>query len=294
MTQFFGYWGGALPPVTELHFRSFIYFHPNAKYHLWMDEDVGFSIPPPLDWLKDHSQIKIKPFSLSKLVDSYVENVNNNADSAIFNLMRFIHRKKILRHIPIKSYYSPLFKLNYKHSSPLFTYKKDLVYRGDLARCIIPVSSYNSSTLYSDLDVCLLSNLYEIWKDKGFVYQWEGYDFANSAILYSPNKNTATNILKVGNQIECFRPWYLFSNAICQSLGLTIYPVNQFDAMWDKQSLLSGDAMKFFKKSALAQEMVDELFRKKYIVNHWHNSWRVLPEVNSPYDLLLKKMSTIF
>ena len=47
MTQFFGYWGGELPPVTELHFRSFIYFHPNAEYHLWMDEDVGFSIPPP-------------------------------------------------------------------------------------------------------------------------------------------------------------------------------------------------------------------------------------------------------
>jgi hypothetical protein len=64
--------------------------------------------------------------------------------------------------------------------------------------------------------------------------------------------------------------------------------------MWDKQSLLSGDAMKFFKKSALAQEIVGELFQKKYIVNHWHNSWRVLPEPNSPYDLLLKKMTTVF
>jgi hypothetical protein len=37
MTQFFGYWGGALPPVTELHFRSFIYFHPNAEIiYGWM------------------------------------------------------------------------------------------------------------------------------------------------------------------------------------------------------------------------------------------------------------------
>jgi len=247
-----------------------------------------------LDWLEDHPQIKISPFSLSKLVDSYVENINNNADSTIFNLLRFIHRKKILRHIPIKSYYSPLFKLNYKHSSPLFTYKKDLVYRGDLARCIIPVSSYDSSTLYSDLDVCFLSNLDEICKDKGFVYQWEGYDFANSALLYSPSKKVAEQILDAGNKVECFRPWYLFTNDICRSLGLTIYPVNQFDAMWDKQSLLSDDAMKFFKKSPLAQEMVDELFQKKYIVNHWHNSWRVLPEPNSPYDLLLKKMTTVF
>lgn len=288
MTQFFGYWAGALPAVTDLHFRSFIHFHPSSKYDLWMDEDVGCSIPPELNWIKDHEQIRIRPFSLSKLVEQYVKPLTADADSKKHDILRFIHSKKLLRYINIKSYYAPLFKINYKHSSPLFTYKQDLVYRGDLARCIIPVAHYSTPSLYSDLDVCFLSDLNSICLDQGFVYQWEGYDFANSAILYSPNQETAKNILKAGNLIECFRPWYLFSNAICNKLNLKIYPNNRFDAMWDPESLLSGDAMKFFVKSPQSQQIVDELFAKKYIVNHWHNNWRTIPEIDSPYDLLLR------
>jgi hypothetical protein len=76
----------------------------------------------------------------------------------------------------------------------------------------------------------------------------------------------------------------------CKDLHLEIYPTNRFDAMWDKDSLLSGDAMKFFRSSLNAQQMVDELFEKRYIVNHWHNNWRTAPEVGSPYDILLRQM----
>ena len=291
MTQFFGYWGGSLPAVTDLHFKSFIHFHPDSQYDLWMDKDVGCTIPAELNWIKSHKQIRIRNFSLSALIERYVEPLTRDADSKTHDILRFIHSKKILRYINIKSYYAPLFKINYKHSSPLFTYKKDLVYRGDLARCVIPVAHYSGASLYSDLDVCFLSNLNEICHDQGFVYEWEGYDFANSAILYSPNSELAKNILAEGNSIECFRPWYLFSNAICKKLNLRIYPKNQFDAMWDHESLLSGDAMKFFTKSPQSRQMVDELFAKKYIVNHWHNNWRTKPELGSTYDLLLKQFN---
>jgi hypothetical protein len=290
MTQFFGYWGGSLPPVTNLHFKSFIHFHPNANYDLWLDDDVGCNIPSDLLWIKNHPQIRVREFSLSKLVDQYVSPITKGTDSYIYDLLRFIHRKKILRYINIKSYYDPLFKINYKHSSPLFTYQKDLVYRGDLARCIIPVAHYDSSSLYSDLDVCFLTDMEAIFYKNGFVYQWEDYDFANSAILYSPNKEVAKNILERGNQVECFRPWYLFSNVNCRELNLDIYPADRFDAMWDKDSLLSGDAMKFFSSSLYAQQIVDELFEKRYIANHWHNNWRTVPEVGSPYDILLRQM----
>jgi hypothetical protein len=127
--------------------------------------------------------------------------------------------------------------------------------------------------------------------DQGFVYRWEDYDFANSAILYSPSKKVAEQILDSGNRVECFRPWYLFTDVICNQLNLKIYPVNQFDAMWDLDSLLAGDALKFFKKTDLSDAMVNELFEKKYIVNHWHNNWRTMPEPGSPYDLLIQKMS---
>jgi hypothetical protein len=130
-----------------------------------------------------------------------------------------------------------------------------------------------------------------IFPSNGFVYQWEDYDFANSAILYSPNKKVAKNILQMGNKIECFRPWYLFSKGNCKDLNLEIYPTNRFDAMWDKNSLLTGDAMKFFRSSPNAPQMVDELFEKKYVVNHWHNNWRTVPESGSPYNILLNQVS---
>ena len=183
MTQFFGYWGGPLPPVTSLHFKSFIYFHPNSNYDLWLDQDVGSEIPSELSWIKHHQKIRIRNFSLSNLIEKYVRPLNTSADSKKYDFLRFIHSKKLLRHVNIKSYFTPLFRINYKHSSPLFTYKRDLVYRGDLARCIIPVAHYDSPTLYADLDVCFLSNLNNICHDQGFVYQWENYEFANSAIL---------------------------------------------------------------------------------------------------------------
>jgi hypothetical protein len=291
MTQFFGYWGGSLPPVTELHFRSFIYFHPNSKYDLWLDRDVGYKIPKNLEWINDHPQINIRIFSLNELVNKYVKPITQYADGPIFDALRFIHRKKLIRYLNFKNYYKPLFKINYKHSSPLFSYKRDLVYRGDLARCIIPIEYYEGSSLYADVDVCFLSDLNQICNEEGFVYRWINYDFANSAILYSPNKKTAKNILEAGNKIECFRPWYLFTNQICNDLHLKIYPANQFDAMWDSHSLLAHDATKFFKKTVQSKAMVEELFAKKYFTNHWHNNWSIIPDRGSPYNLLMKQFS---
>ena len=84
MTQFFGYWGGSLPPVTNLHFRSFIHFHPNSKYDLWLDADVGQSIPSDLNWLKTHPQINIRVFSLKQLVSRYVTPLSQTAEGILF------------------------------------------------------------------------------------------------------------------------------------------------------------------------------------------------------------------
>jgi len=289
--QFFGYWGGSLPHVTNLHFLSFLHFHPESQYDLWLDQDVGQSIPSRLSWIENHPQIHIKVFSLSQLVNQYVTPLNKKGASKFFDVLRFIHRKKIIRYIDIKSYYDPLFKLTYKHSSPLFQYHNDLVYRGDLARCLIPFAHYESPSVYSDLDVCFLSDLNHICQDRGFVYQWENYGFANSAILYTPDQEIAKKILAAGNRIECFRPWYLFTNAICQELGLKIYPTKQFDAMWNKESLLFRDAMLFFKNSSKSQAITDELLSGSYIVNHWHNNWKTIPEEGSPNKLLEKKFA---
>lgn len=293
MTQFFGYWAGSLPPVTELHFRSFLYYHPNSYYDLWLDRDIGSSIPTAFRWLERYPQIQIHHFSLNELIEKFVSPLNLGAEGKFFDIARFIHRKKIIRYLNLKNYYSPLFKLNYKHSSPLFTYKTDLVYRGDLARCILPFAHYRSACLYTDLDVCFLSDLNTICRDRGFVYRWEDYHFANSAILYCPDLSTAEKILEMGNTIECFRPWYLFTDSHCEALNLDIYPTNRFDAMWDPHSLLTGDANKFFLRSTQSQDMVNELFAKNYIANHWHNNWRTTAEEGSAYDLLLNQYRSL-
>ncbi len=292
MTQFFGYWAGSLPLVSDLHFKSFLYYHPRDHYDLWLDDDFSSSIPAELCWIKKTQRINIRYISLNKLIRDHVRPLTLNADGKIYDALRFIHRKKILRYINLKSYYSKLFKLIYMHSSPLFSYKLNLVYRGDLARCIIPSQFYDGKSLYSDIDVCFLSDLNLICANQGFVYQWEDYDFANTAILYSPDKNSAARILSYGNQVESFRPWDLFTTNICKTLDLRIYSNKHFDAMWNKNSLMYGDTSKFFIKTNDSLRYFEELLNTDYYVNHWHNNWKTIPEKGSPYDLLEKYFST--
>ena len=290
MTQFFGYWAGPLPLVADLHFKSFLYYHPHSLYDLWLDSDYSSTIPYELLWIKNH--INIRHFSLNKLIEDCIRPLNRSAEGWFYDLLRFIHKKKIIRYININSYYHKLFKLVYKHSSPLFSYKINLVYRGDLARCIIPSLFYESKSLYSDIDVCFLSDLNAICTNQGFVYRWEDYNFANTAILFIPNKESMLQVLNYGNQIESFRPWDLFNNNICDSLNLKIYPNKYFDAIWNKDSLMYGDAAKFFIKSNSSFEYYEELLNTNYYTNHWHNNWNTTPAIGSPYNLLDKYFSS--
>jgi|GEM_PF-4291022 len=64
---FFGYWSGDLPEVTELHFRSFLHYHPHSNYDLWLDIDTASNLPSKMDWLAHHPQIHLRYFSLQAL-----------------------------------------------------------------------------------------------------------------------------------------------------------------------------------------------------------------------------------
>jgi hypothetical protein len=140
-----------------------------------------------------------------------------------------------------------------------------------------------------DLDICFLSNLLDLCKEQGFAYRWEEFAFANSAVLYTPNKKTARAIVARGNVMETFIPWHLFTDEICQELGIHIYPTNLFDPGWDRSSLLRNDVSLFFKNTSQSTAIVDELFTKGYRVNHWHNNWKTVPEDGSPYQQLLQQ-----
>ena len=289
---FFGYWSGVLPPVTELHFRSFIHHHPESSYDLWLDDDAHSSLSPEMNWLKDYPQINIRRFSLQALIDQYVHPKQSptHQTKPWHEWLRQQHKRKIFRKINLQSWVHPAIGVTYKHASPLFKgFEHNLAYRGDLARCLIPVEYYLQPSLYVDLDICFLSSLLDLCQGSGFAYRWEEFTFANSAVLYTPNKNAAQAIVARGNVIETFIPWHLFTDETCQELDIYIYPTNLFDPGWDKSSLLRNDVGLFFKNSPQSTAIVEELFAKGYRVNHWHNNWKTVPEDASPYQKLLQQ-----
>ena len=291
---FFGYWSGLLPEVTELHFRSFLHYHPHNDYDLWLDIDTASNFPAKMDWLAHHPQIHLRYFSLQALIDRYVINTplpDNNPDTALKNFIRAQHKRKILRWINLRSKMHPAIGVTYQHSSPLFRgFLHNLAYRGDLARCLIPLEHYQGSSLYVDLDICFLSNLLDLCQDRAFAYRWENHTFANNAVLYTPNQTHSQKVIKKGNVLETFVPWHLFTDDICEELGIDIYPTNLFDALWDDSSLLRNDIDLFFKDSAMSKVIVEDLFKKGYRVNHWHNNWKTVPDTGSPYHLLLQQL----
>lgn len=289
---FFGYWSGVLPEITELHFRSFIHHHPDSTYDLWLDTDNQSLLHPNMSWLENHPQINIRHFSLRELIDQYVtpKQAVNHTEKLWYEWVRKQHKRKIFRWINLQSWIHPAIGVTYKHSSPLFKgFAHNLPYRGDLARCLIPTHYYEQPSMYVDLDICFLSNLLELCQGSGFAYRWEEFSFANSAVLYTPNKKAAQAIVARGNIIETFIPWHLFTDEICQELGIYIYPTNLFDPGWDKSSLLRNDVSLFFKNTSQSTAIVDELFTKGYRVNHWHNNWKTVPEDGSPYKKLLEQ-----
>jgi hypothetical protein len=256
---FFGYWSGVLPPVTELHFRSFIHHHPHSKYDLWLDDDAHSSFSPEMNWLNDHPQINIRRFSLQALIDQYVHPKQSpkHQPKVWHEWLRQQHKRKIFRKINLQSWVHPAIGVTYKHSSPLFKgFEQNLAYRGDLARCLIPVKYYRQPSLYVDLDICFLSNLLDLCQGSGFAYRWEEFTFANSAVLFTPNIDAAKAIIAKGNEIETFIPWHLFTDEICAKLNIHIYPTNLFDPGWDRNSLLRDDVGLFLKIAFSQQQLL--------------------------------------
>jgi hypothetical protein len=182
-----------------------------------------------------------------------------------------------------------LFGLTYKHSSMLFSgFTRNKAYRGDLARCLIALEHYPDASLYVDLDVCFTSDLTTQCGDKAWAYRWETFPFANSAILYLPNKTWSAALTRKGNELENFLPWILFADHVCSELGVVVHPTKLFDPLWDPTSLLYGDTARFFgPRENLALDM-HALATERHLAIHWHNNWKTVPAPNSIYSGLLR------
>jgi hypothetical protein len=291
---FFGYWSGQLPEVTELHFRSFLHHHPDARYELWLDADDGSAIAAAsLQWLKSHPRIVLREFSLNALIEKHL-GVGPVSTYERFStprgLVRKIHRKFAPRWTRRNTVDHPIFGRTYKHSSRLFPgFSANKAYRGDLARALIPLEHYPTiASLYADLDTCFLSDLRAICQDSAWTYRWEKFGFANSAILYLPDAGFCQALVARGRSIGCFLPWVLFTDEICEDLGIHVHPARDFDPLWDPGSLLYSDPKHFFcARNQLALDLF-ALAHERHLAIHWHNNWRTRPAPTSLYVGLLK------
>ncbi|MEO5686766.1 MAG: hypothetical protein ABIR54_05335 [Burkholderiaceae bacterium] len=291
---FFGYWSGQLPAVSQLHFRSFLAHHPESIYDLWLDQDTGSAISAPeLQWLKSHPRIRVRPFSLNALIEQQINPRPRASRQGFSEWLRKIgyavHRKIGPSWSRRKAWDHAQFGLTYMHSSLLFPgFERDLTYRGDIARFLVPLCHYPLASLYCDLDICFMSDLTRLCESNGFVYRWETFGFANNAIVYMPNTSWSAALARKANAIETFRPWILLSDAHCAELGLTIHPARLFDPLWDPTSLLYGDTAKFFgPRDNLALDL-HALNTERHLAIHWHNNWKTVPAPNSIYSGLLK------
>lgn len=291
--RFFGYWSGALPCVTELHFRSFLQHHPGARYDLWLDEDHASTIAEPaLQWIADHPRIDVRRFSLDRLIEKHVSErpvADYDRFATARRLARAVHRKVAPGWSRRRCWPHELFGLTYKHSSRLFDgFTRNKAYRGDLARCLVPVEHYAQPCLYVDLDLCFLTDLRPLCGARGFSYRWEHYGFANSAVLYLPGPQASRALMQRGRELECFLPWILFTDANCAALGLDVHPAAWFDPLWDPTSILSGDADRFFAPMPDVAAATRRLLGEGHRAIHWHNRWRAVPAEDSIYSALLR------
>jgi hypothetical protein len=290
---FFGYWTGKVPPVTDLHFRSFLHHHPGARYELWLDEDDASSIEAPsLKWLESHPRIVVRRFSLNALIEKHVSDKPVAAYERFGALRRFaraLHRKAAPSWARRKAVDHPIFGLTYKHSSSLFLgFNSNKAYRGDLARALIPLEHYDGACLYVDLDTCFLSDLRELCADTAWTYRWEKFEFANSAILYLPDARWSAALTAKGCALENFLPWVLFTDPVCKELGIQVHPTRLFDPLWDPASLLYGEPQRFFcARDQLALDL-HALTLERHLAIHWHNNWKTTPAATSIYAGLMK------
>jgi len=294
-TRFFGYWSGPLPPVTDLHFRSFLHHHPDADYDLWLDSDAGSTIAAPsLAWIKSHPRLHVREFSLDALIERHVTHgplTRFNRWQALKLWGRKLHRAGALGPLALQSYDHPLFGRTYRHGSPLFAgFTANKAYRGDLSRCLIPLEHYTGPCLYVDLDLCFMSDLRGLCGERGFTYRWERYDFANSAVLYLPDAALGRALVARGNELQNFLPWILFSDENCARLGLTVHPTAWFDPLWTPGSVLAGDSSLFFRANADPAALLARLQGEGHRAIHWHNNWKTQPAPDSLYAALLDQL----
>lgn len=293
---FFGYWSGPLPPVTQLHFRSFLQHHAQARYELWLDIDAGSAVDAPeLQWLKLHPRVQLRGFSLNKLIQKYI-GIDVVAAEAVPRRVGRLHRAAHAVHAVVrpgwtrrKAWDHEVFGLTYMHSSRLFPgFAADKGYRTDVARLLIAHEHYAQACVGCGLDVCFTGDVTPLCGPAAFVFRHAQQGFADNAIVHLPGPSWTAALVRKAVAIETFRPWILLSDATCAELGITVHPGRLVDPLRDPRSMLYGDAANVLGPRRNLALDLHALQIERHLAIRWHGHWDAEPAPTSIYAGLLK------
>jgi len=290
---FFGFWSGQLPALADLHFRSFLQQHPDARYELWRDTDTAAAPDAPeLQWIAAHPRIAVRSLSLDRLIEQHVSTRPVAAYGRLARLRRAasaLHRSLAPQWARRNAWEHPRFGLTYKHSSLLFDgFRRDRAYRGALARCLIALEHYEQPCVGTDLDICFTADIAKLCGDKCWTFRWAELPLADGALLYLPTRSWTAALVRKARELDSFRPWILLTDHVCNELGIVVHPARLFDPLHDPASLLHGDSARFFGPRANLALDMHALAGERHLAIHWHGQWQTVPAPTSVYAGLLK------
>jgi hypothetical protein len=281
MPNYYCYWRGNLPPVTELFFASFLATQ-QGEMHVFLDrcEDTGplrkayLQTPRVVVHRMDWSRFNPDP-----VFDGFVANLEATRwDARLFRLYRRLYPHAFEMHpqqgmkCTSRRVSLPLWG-RVKQPYPMAVY-------GDLFRCMLCLVD-PGDVLYADLDVCFLKDFAPLFDSRDFVYRWERQPYANSAILYSARDGVLKHAIKdLVRKHDTVLPWYIFSLNEPQLEGLRILPCEWFDPLWTNEASVTFSD--FFEGKDIAAAIGDAY------CHHWHNQWKALPHERSTYATYLR------
>lgn len=307
----FSLWSGPLPAISELHFRSTLHhMGDDSGYHLFLDTSPGYEgvVTKEFEWLNDDPRVHITHISVLDYLRSHGISLPENPQHLIptKTVRSWLRRwflivlgfQKLLRGLlpnqqslsllPHGVHDDPAFGITAGHGFALWRQEEDLSYRADIFRVLAPEFFEESSVLWLDLDVAVLADLSWLNDREPMVYRWGTYPFGNNAVIYLPQGRTMARrgLVDSMNSLGAARPWTLFSNDVCDEIGMDILPVDEFDPSFTEGHELYEDYAGLLISSPEAHPLAESL-RSSLKMLHWHNSWRVTPPSDSAFGVIL-------
>ena len=282
----FSFWTGALPESARLHFLTATKYLPHWSRYVLFTYNAAIT-RSAADEMKKLGII-LHEIDFPQLL----KQAGLSGRWLRRDLQRIIHKfPKLLRpqlgHDHPVMGFSPRFNLLF--GWPMYDAAMVSNYARVILSSILPLQ-----TIYTDIDFAFTRALEWAFTKGSFVYRWEQYAFANSALLAVEDSCS----IKRGRLLETLRkegtpsPWILFSEKNCRECGLEILPCDRLDPMWSVTNPSSRNFREFIECHDNSRETLVDL-QRNFDAIHWHGKrkWAASPQRGSPYDLWITELT---